>query len=148
MQLNIMKKNKKDNRFLDEHRINIQEFANKFKVIFEDEGECGFGRECVGLTNGKNWIAYNPTTSMTFEYIKKYYNDKLFEIIPKDAYHKDDCMVVLGRGHGAIIQLSEWIDKLKELGAIIEKYKTGATGVQAMFSGITGMVVYIPKDKK
>lgn len=104
--------------------------------------------DCVGLTNGKNWIAYNPTTSMTFEYIKKYYNDKLFEIIPKDAYHKDDCMVVLGRGHGAIIQLSEWIDKLKELGAIIEKYKTGATGVQAMFSGITGMVVYIPKDKK
>lgn len=139
---------KKNKLSLDDCKKNIWEFANRFKVVFEDKGECGFGRECVGLTNGNNWVAYNPSRSMTFEYIEKYYNEKLYDIIPEDAYHKDSCMAVLGRGYEAIIQLSEWIDKLKELGAVIEEYETGAEGLQVFFSGIISTVVYVPKDNK
>ena len=41
---------KKSNK---EHRANIHAFANEHKLIFEDEGECGIGRECVGLL-GRN----------------------------------------------------------------------------------------------
>lgn len=125
---------KKTVKTLDECRSNIQKFANRFKLIFEDEGEVGFGRECVGLTNGNNWVDYNPTKDL--EYIKDFYDERLYNITPPDAYHKHDCLAVLGRGEGAIRQLSDWVDKLNELGAVVEDYETGATGIQAIFSGI------------
>lgn len=114
---------------IEDCRANIQEFANRLKVIFEDEGECGFGRECVGLTSGSNWVDYNPSDAMTYENIPEFYDERLDEITPPDAYHKHSCIAVLGRGDDAIRQLSDWIDKLKELGVVIEKYPTGAFGL-------------------
>ena len=131
-------------RSLEECRQNIQEFANRFKLIFEDEGECGFGRECVGLTNGNNWVDYNPTHSETYEYIEGFYDERFYDIAPEDAYHKHNCLAVLGRGENAIRQLSEWVDKLNELGAVVEQFETGATGIQAMFSGTHNYAVRIP----
>lgn len=129
---------------LEECRNNIQEFANRFKLIFEDEGEAGFGRECVGLTNGNNWVDYNPT-GQDYEYIKDFYDERLYQIAPPDAYHKHNCLAVLGRGENAIRQLSDWVDRLNELGAVVEEYETGATGIQAMVSGITCPAVKIPR---
>lgn len=131
---------------LQECKENIQKFANRFKLIFEDEGECGFGRECVGLTDGNNWVNYNPTHAETYEDIEGFYDERLFEIAPKDAYHKHYCLAVLGRGENAIRQLSEWVDKLNELGVVVEEYETGATGIQAMISGTHNYAVRIPKD--
>jgi hypothetical protein len=128
---------------IEECRKNIQEYANRFKLIFEDEGECGFGRECVGLTSGTNWVDYNPTDDSTGEEIKGFYDERFYEIKPPDAYYKHDCIAVLGRGDDAIKQLSDWVDKLNELGAVVETYKTGATGIQAMISGVAGKAVRI-----
>lgn len=105
----------------------IQEFANKHKVIFEDEGECGFGRECVGLTNGSQWIAFNPYDKNTYEPLPEYHSDKFYEISPEDAYHKSDCIAVLGRGAEAIRQLHEWITKLDELNVVMASIPTGAS---------------------
>ncbi|GAF88341.1 unnamed protein product, partial [marine sediment metagenome] len=59
----------------EECKKNIQEFANRFKLIFDDEGECGFGRECVGLTNGSNWVDYNPDHIETYEHIEGFYDE-------------------------------------------------------------------------
>lgn len=134
-----------NNISLDECKNIIQEFANRFKLIFEDEGECGFGRECVGLTNGNNYVDYNPTDSVNYNYIKDFYDERLFEITPDNAYHKHDCLAVLGRGENAIRQLADWVNKLNELGAVVEKYETGATGLQAIFSGTENYAVRIPK---
>lgn len=131
-------------RTIEEHKANIQEFANRFKLIFEEEGECGFGRECVGLTNGSNYVDYNPTDSVSYDYIEGFYNEKLYDIAPQNAYHKHNCLVVLGREESSIIELSEWVDKLNELGAVVEKYATGATGIQAMLSGTHNYAVRIP----
>jgi hypothetical protein len=127
------------------YRENILKFANRFKLVFEDEGECGFGRECVGLISGTNYVAYNPCRHPDYEQIEKYYDFRLNEIKPPDAYHKDDCLAVLGREEKAIKQLSDWVDELNKLGAIIEKYETGATGMQALISGTIGVTVLIPK---
>jgi hypothetical protein len=137
-------KMEKTTRTIEEHKANIQEFANRFKLIFEEEGECGFGRECVGLTNGNNYVDYNPCNSIDYDYIKDFYNEKLYDIVPEKAYHKHSCLAVLGRGDDSIIQLSEWVDKLNELGAIIDKYETGATGIQALISGTHNYAVRIP----
>jgi len=126
---------------IEECKSNIQEFANRFKLIFEDEGECGFGRECVGLTNGSNYVEYNPTDSVNYDYIKGFYDERFYDITPPDAYHKHTCIAVLGRGDNAIRQLSDWVDRLTEIGVVVEKYATGATGIQAMVSGVYNYAV-------
>lgn len=121
---------------IDEHRANIQEFANKHKVIFDDEGECGFGRECVGLTSGNNWIDFNPFGEE--DYIAEFYDARLNKIKPHDAYHKHDCIAVLGRGDEAITQLSEWVDGLKALNITIVDRPSGASNViELALKGVT-----------
>ena len=129
---------------IEECRANIQEFANRFKLIFEDEGECGFGRECVGLTNGNNYVDYNPTCKPNYDYVEGFYDERFYSIAPEKAYHKHNCLAVLGRDEESIRQLSDWVDKLNELGAIVDKYKTGATGLQAMLLGFENYAVRIP----
>ena len=129
---------------IEECKANIQEFANRFKLIFEEEGECGFGRECVGLTDGNNYVDYNPTRNPDYEYVEGFYDERFFDISPENAYHKHNCFAVLGRGEEAIRELSDWVDKLNELGVVVEKYATGATGIQAMLSGTHNYAVRIP----
>lgn len=126
---------------MKEYIDNIQEFANKHKIVFEPEGECGFGRKCVGLMHGENYVDYNPTHDTTYEPIEGFQDERLYDIVPPNAYHKHNCLAVLGRGEEAIKQLSDWVDKLKELNATIETYETGATGIQAMMSGLFGKAV-------
>jgi glycyl-tRNA synthetase beta subunit len=130
---------------IEEHKANIQEFANRFKLIFEDDGEVGFGRKCVGLTNGSNYVDYNPTQYPNYDYVEEFYDERLFDIVPENAYHKHNCLAVLGNEETSIIQLSEWIDKLKELGAVVEKYKTGATGIQALITGTENYAIKLTK---
>lgn len=124
-------------------RLNIQEFANKHELVFEDEGEVGFGRECVGLLNGDNYVDYNPMNSVDYDYIDSFYDERFNDITPPDAYHKHTCIAVLGRGEDAIRQLSDWVDKLNEIGVKVDRYPTGATGVQAMISGVFGAAVRV-----
>ena len=130
---------------IEEHKVNIQEFANRFKLIFEDDGEVGFGRKCVGLTNGNNYVDYNPTQFPDYDYVEEFYDERLYDIIPENAYHKHNCLAVLGNEETSIIQLSEWIDKLKELEAVVEKYKTGATGMQALITGTENYAIKLTK---
>ncbi len=133
-----------------EYRNNIQKFANKHKILFEDEGECGFGRECVGLLKGGNYIAFNPNSqaeNTRGEAIDEFYDDRFYDIQPSLAYHKYDCLAVLGRGDESIIQLSNWVDELNKLNATIEEYKTGATGLQAIISGYSSYTFKIPKKE-
>lgn len=44
-------------------RAICERFAVDHKVIFDDEGEVGFGRECVGFRDGGKYIDHNPCTS-------------------------------------------------------------------------------------
>lgn len=120
---------------IEEHRKNIQDFADKWDVEYTEEGEIGFGRECVGLLKNECYIAYNPIDETTYKYISEFYDEKLYDICPENAYHKADYLAVLGRTEDRIIQLSEWVDELKKLDVSIVKYETGATGFKALFSG-------------
>lgn len=136
---------KNKEKTIEECRANIQEFANRFKLIFEDEGECGFGRECVGITNGSHWVDYNPTDS-NFEYLPEFYDKRLYDIVPEKAYHKHDCLAVLGREDDSIRQLSDWVDKLNELKATVGRYETGAKDfLTAMLQGTHVNAIKIPK---
>ena len=130
---------------LEECISNIQEFAKAHNVEFNQEGEVGFGRECVGLSKNNSYIDYCPINMTDYDEIPEYYHQELLEIAPADSYDKHNCMAVLGRGELAIRQLSEWVDKLKELNATIVQYNTGATGIQAMVTGRTHYTIQITK---
>jgi hypothetical protein len=114
---------------IGECKLNIKTFADRFNLIFEEEGQCGLGRECVGLIFGDNYVDYNPCDDTYLDYIEYFYDERLYDIKPTDAYHKHDCIAVLGRGDDVIRQLSDWIDSLNELNAVIEKISISSTKV-------------------
>lgn len=97
------------------------------------------------LLGGTNYVDYNPTCEPSYDYVEEFYDERFYGIAPEKSYHKHNCLAVLGRDEDSIRQLSDWVDKLNELGVVVEKYKTGATGIQALISGIENYAVRIPK---
>ena len=69
-------------------------WAHKHQVVLTLQGECGIGRECVGILSGKNYPDYDDDESVWY---------------PEDAYHKHPCVAVLGRGEVAEAQLYDWL---------------------------------------
>ncbi len=126
-----------------------QDFANRHKIIFNDEGECGLGRDCVGFGTGDNWISFNPTQSGgNYEPIKGLQCEAAYAPDGVDAYHKFNCLAVLGRGPKAIKQLALWVQSIEAAGNVeIVTYETGATGIQALVSGLTGKALLCGERK-
>lgn len=95
----------------------LMEWATKNHGRFEPEGECGFGRECVGILASNEhypaWRGYEPP-----EYEPSAWNTP--DAAPPDgvtdAYHKADCLAVLGRGDGPIHQLYLWVKNMEDHG--------------------------------
>ncbi len=69
------------------------------------EGEVGIGRHCVGILRDGNYPDYHWHNEKTYERCDP--NGEVF--VPRDAYHKHDCVAVLGRGEEAETQLYEWL---------------------------------------
>lgn len=130
-----------------ESRALCQRFANQHKLIFEDKGEVGFGRPCVGFLRGPGYVNYNPLNDRTYDYIWP----RDLRLSPPtdttDAYHKHDCLAVLALGdepdyETAIDQLAAWVTHLESQGEVeIAQYETGAHGLQAVISGVIGFAI-------
>ena len=89
------------------------------------EGECGFGRDCVGIAVDGKYPDY--------EWHDKGWNraDRNGAVwTPPDAYHKHSCVAVLGCGERAEAQLYEWLRWFDEHGFKLE------TGEQPMQDGL------------
>jgi len=131
----------------------LQEFANKHGIVLTKKGEVGFGRPCVGFTHGGNYVAHNPYThGGNYEPIKEFEDERLYAPDEVDAYHKHTCLAVLCKDSDegyeeGLKQLEIWIRHLESLGEIeFVSYETGATGMQAMLSGFTGMAIKIKES--
>ena len=74
-------------------------WAHKNKVLLVLEGECGFGRECVGISANNIYPDY--------EWEDSYENGFVWK--PRNAYHKYPCVAVLGRGEEVESQLYDWL---------------------------------------
>lgn len=94
-------------------------WAAKNKAALALEGECGFGRECVGILAEDQFPSYEWDDEETWERIDN--NGDVW--VPEDAYHKCPCVAVLGRGEEAENQLFEWLNWFDDNGFKIE---TGA----------------------
>lgn len=140
----------------------LRDFAEKHDIAFRAEGEIGFGRPCTGFIYEGNYIAYNPIdlSDPEYGYVFGESDDRLYS--PKEtpnSYHKSMNLAVLVQGSddggtsnnddwaAAHLELHFWIKHLEAQGEVeIVDYSTGATGMQAVFSGVTAKAVRI-KEK-
>jgi hypothetical protein len=108
---------------IEEMEAFLRDWAARNKVIYENEGECGFGRECVGITDGNAWIDLGPPTNETISGRHYSFPSVLDEAWPPegvtDAYHKHNCLAVLGRGQTAVHQLYLWVNSLEANGVVV-----------------------------
>ena len=95
-------------------------------------GECGIGRECVGVEANGSYPDYEWSDPETWDRIDD--NGKVWT--PPAAYHKHPCVAVLGRGEDAEAQLYDWLRWFDEHGFVLE------TGVQAVDPAM-GQLAYI-----
>ena len=97
------------------------------------KGEVGFGRECGGVIANGSYLEY-------VWYEKKGWTrlDKNGEVwIPEDAYHKHECIAVLGRGVEAESKLYAWLKWFDKEGFHVE---TGTNDIDPSI-GIIGVVL-------
>lgn len=90
-------------------------FAARNRATLDLEGECGFGRECVGLLVNCIYPDYAWFDS-NYERIDN--NGDVW--CPEHAYHKHDCVAVLGRGVEAEAELYEWLKWFDDNGFVLE----------------------------
>lgn len=97
------------------------------------EGECGFGRECVGVSTEGHFPDYEWHNEETWERADQ--NGDVWT--PADAYHKHPCVAVLGRGEGAESQLYDWLKWFDDNGF---KLETGEQPVDPKL-GVIGLLL-------
>lgn len=68
-------------------------------------GECGFGRECVGVLKHDKYPDYEWYSEPDYERADS--NGDIW--VPPDAYRKHPCVAVLGRGEAVESQLYDWL---------------------------------------
>ena len=83
----------------------IEAWAKKRGVDFLREGECGIGRECVGISYQDHYVDYEWSDPVSWNRIDK--NGEVWT--PQNAYHKHPCLAVLGHGEEAESQLYDWL---------------------------------------
>lgn len=98
----------------------MHDYAKRHEVVLTLEGECGFGRECVGILKNDSYPDYEWYDEETWERTDP--NGDVW--IPKDAYHKHPCVAVLGRGEDAESQLYDWLKWFDDNGFKVESGKT------------------------
>ena len=82
------------------------------------EGECGFGRECVGIVAQGHEVYPDYTWDNEKTYERLDNNGEVWT--PENAYHKHPCVAVLGRGEAAEAQLYEWLRWFDDQGFVLE----------------------------
>ena len=83
----------------------MYDWCKKNGLSLQLEGTCGFGRECVGVVVHDTYPDYHWYDDVTYKRIDN--NGRVWA--PHNAYHKHDCVAVLGRGEEAEAQLYEWL---------------------------------------
>lgn len=107
-----------------EHIVFLTEWAARWGAHLTIAGTVGIGRECVGIVQDSSYIDYSDlTTGAEFW-------------TPEDAYHKHDCVAVLGRGDQAVAQLYDWVKWLDDHGYTVETVaRNPSSGLEAILNG-------------
>jgi hypothetical protein len=113
-----------------DHVLFLTDWAARMGAVVDFAGTCGIGRECVGVLIGHSYLDYSHLWETD--------HDEDAWWAPEDAYHKHDCMAVLGRGPAAVAQLFEWAKWLDEHGWTVEsEARRPDSMIDAMFHGFS-----------
>ena len=135
-----------DTPTLDEMTGYLRGWAQAQGCYFDEEAECGFGREAVGITRKGSFI--------DLYYLGEDYRPLPASLSPEevgppegvtDAYHKHDCLAVLGRGGGAIRQLYLWVKHLAKQDIRVEDAPRRTADLSALMGSRT--VPILTKDR-
>lgn len=127
-----------------EHVLFLTNWAAKHGADVTFNGTCGFGRECVGVLIGGQYLDYGHLWDLWRDYQGKW--DELWWA-PEDAYHKHDCMAVLGLGPAAVEQLYEWAKFLDEHGwTVAEQSRRPDHMLDAMLHGFSTPMLMPPAE--
>lgn len=114
-----------------QHVLAITAWAARHGATAQFAGTCGIGRDCVGITLGSNYLDYSHIYDLDPQ-------PDPWPWTPEDAYHKHDCMAVLGHGPGAVAQLYEWVTWLDQHGwSVTEEYREPKDSLDAVFHGLS-----------
>ena len=103
-------------------------WAYREKCVFEEEGEVGFGRECVGMVRDSSYVDLGPHEKQELLVGRPPYwvTVPIEESKPPegvtDAYQKHDCLCVIGGGDGAVHQLYLWCWALERRGVHVSPW--------------------------
>lgn len=126
----------------------LKAWAADNKCYFEDKGEVGFFRECVGIISGDHYPSYRVYGSGS-AYAEVYLCPEAFP--PEgveDAYHKADVLAVLGRGREAISQLYVWVKHLTENDVVVSSIpRQPEHDIDAFWHGFNTRVLIKRGDK-
>lgn len=85
----------------------LAEWCSAYGLTLDLEGECGFGRECVGIAGPTHeWVDWDDGAGPGAE--------------APHAYHKHDCLAVLGRGDDAVRELYAWLKAAVGRGCVLQ----------------------------
>lgn len=106
------------------------------------EGECGFGRPCVGILRSGSWVSWRlHQMESPYHIIGTAWSGD----VPTDAYHKADLVVVLEQDDSAWEQLAGWLQEIIDEGWTVGVEGNGATGLQVLISGIESPLLVAPE---
>lgn len=111
----------------------MTEFCEKHNLTLNLEGECGFGRECVGVVASNECYPDYEWYDWDGDCCRLDSNGEVW--IPEDAYHKHPCVAVLGRGENAEAQLYEWLKWFDENNFKCEVISTGKNDQMSVLMG-------------
>lgn len=94
----------------------MTDWCKRNGAVLQLSGECGFGRECVGVSVGGTFPDYEWYDNETYERIDS--NGDVWT--PENAYHKHPCVAVLGRDESAESELYDWLKWFDENGFQVE----------------------------
>lgn len=111
----------------------MSKWCAKNQIALDLEGNCGFGRECVGIIKDGKYPDYEWYCDQSYNRLDE--NGDVWT--PDDAYHKHECVAVLGRGEKAESQLYEWLRWFEDNGFVAE---SGAQPVDPSLGALAYML--------
>jgi hypothetical protein len=94
-------------------------WAERYGASLQLDGEVGFGRACVGVIKDNTYPGYREGEQLNAEPYWRLIHECPEAAPPEgveNAYHKHDCLAVLGRGADAVHQLYLWVCHLEAQG--------------------------------
>jgi hypothetical protein len=144
--------------FLKGYEMDLSGYKNLEKFIEDNPdfrvvvGEIGFGRPCVGILYGENYLDYSLHNEDTYEMTAEH--KVAIKEAPENAYHKGDYLAVLNRGgndyeevpEDTIKDLDTWVGHIIKAGYKVIDHRESENSIGALMGTRRILKAIVDKD--